>query len=252
MNKSSIIKISEYNPEGMIYGFVSKSLLGSSFCYTWKRAKDPNAFNNRQLVLNALGTPEKQLSMLLQVHGTKCIKIEDVPELGQEIEADGQVTTNSNIVLAINTADCVPVLFYDSDHKIIGACHAGWRGALAGILPSTINKMLDNGAKLDSIEAIIGPCIHQQSYEVDINYYNEFIKEDLLNKKFFINSVKPNHYMFDLPGYVINKLRALGITRIYNSDLDTLTNEDKFFSYRRSTLRNQKLDGDVLSVIGLK
>ncbi len=250
MNKGSIVKIPDYNPQGIFYGFISKSLPDCSFRFTLQ--KDRSALSNRQLVLNALGMPQRRLSMLSQVHGTDCLIIDNPSTLGQEVEADGQVTVNKNVVLAINTADCVPVLLHDTKNKVIGICHAGWRGALAGILQSTIQQMLNCEAEISSIEAIIGPCIQQQSYEVSENYYQQFLVENNSNNVFFLDSKRPGHYMFDLPGYVCKKLKDSGIFKIADIKLDTLTNEDRFFSYRLSSLRGKKREGDILSVIGLR
>ena len=250
--KNFIVKIPEYNPNDVLYGFVTKSLPGCTHRYDWRNGVYPEAASDRRAVLDILGVSKRQFAMVNQVHGISCVTIDEAPLLGTEIEADGHVTTNKNIILAIKTADCVPVLFHDAKGGVIGACHAGWRGALAGITSSTIKKMLDSGAQLDRIEAIIGPCIQQASYEVDEVFYQTFLAESIENKNFFINSPNAGHHMFDLPGYVIRKLKADGIKTIINSALDTLKEEDKFFSYRRSTLRKNKLDGYVLSVIGLK
>ncbi len=250
--KNFITKVAEYNPENIFYGFVAKSLPGCTHNYDWRNGVYPEAASNRRMVLDILGVGGRQLAMIKQVHGINCVTIDEAPLLGTEIEADGHVTTNKNVVLAITTADCVPVLFHDAKNGVIGACHAGWRGALAGITSSTTQKMLESGAQLENIEAIVGPCIQQVSYEVDSNFYQSFLAEDAQNRTFFIDSSKAGHYMFDLPGYLIKKLKADGIKIIINSAIDTLKEEDKFFSYRRNTLRNTKLDGYVLSVIGLK
>ena len=250
--KNYIVNIPEYNPENVVYGFVTKFLPGCTHHYDWRNGVYPEAASNRRAVLEMLGFGSRQLAMVNQVHGTNCVIIEEAPLLGTEIDADGHVTTNKNIVLAIKTADCVPVLFHDPKNGVIGACHAGWRGALAGITTSTVKKMLESGAQIANIETIVGPCIQQASYEVDSNFYQNFLAEDVKNESFFIKSSRVDHYMFDLPGYVIRKLQADGIKLIFNSAIDTLKEENKFFSYRRNTLRNVKLDGYMLSVIGLK
>jgi len=253
MKKDPIIKLPSYNPPGIIYGFVTKNLQGSSFSYDPHRKGSASNFeNNRALVLNALGLPEHRLSILNQVHGNEAINIQEVRIIGDEIAADGQVTTNKNVILAIKTADCVPVLFHDVKSGVIGACHAGWKGAFSGIIESTINKMLSSGAKLDQIESIIGPCIQQDSYEVDNIFYQKFLDQDGTNNYFFKPAKRADHYMFDLPAYVAKRLLKSGINVIYNSNLDTLSDEERFFSYRLSTLRGEPLGGSILSVIGLE
>ena len=250
--KVPIITIPACNPPGIFYGFIGKSLVGSSFYYTLNHKQDPNVLNNRKLVLSSLNKNDHVLYFLHQVHSDDCVVAEDILPLGQEIKADGSVTVNRNIILAIITADCVPVLFYDVENQIIGACHAGWKGAIGGIVESTIDKMLKQGARISSITAIIGPCIQQGSYEVNKDFYQQFLMESIENKQFFIDSVNLEHYMFDLPGYVMLKLGSKNIDKIFNSKLDTLTNEEEFFSYRRNSLKKQELDGNILSVIGFK
>ena len=174
--KNYIENIPKYNPENVFYGFVTKLLPGCSYHYDWRNGVHPEAASDRRAVLETLGVANRQLAMVNQVHGTNCVIIEEAPLLGCEIDADGHVTTNKNIILAIKTADCVPVLFHDSTNGVIGACHAGWRGALAGITISTVQKMIEAGAQIANIEAIIGPCIQQDSYEVDDNFHKNFHK----------------------------------------------------------------------------
>lgn len=219
----SLLRIEGFNPPNIIYGFISKT---KSEIETMK-----------------------DVCLLRQVHSNICVAYDEIVTYQDRKEADGFVTTNRDVVLGIQTADCVPVLFYESENKVIGACHAGWRGAKNGVVEATIAKMIEKGADIKKISAIIGPAIQSFSYEVSSDYRSEFIKEDPKNSILFTNSVNKDHYMFDLPQYVINRLRTRGVTSIINSKLDTLS-DDRFYSYRRSTLSGNAREGSVISIIG--
>jgi YfiH family protein len=207
---------------------------------------------NKELITNQLHIKEGALSILKQTHTSIAIEIESVAMLGDEIEADGQVTLKEGIALGILTADCVPILFADKNKKIIGAAHSGWKGARHGVIESTIEKMISKGSNRDDIIAVIGACIHQESYEVGPEFIENFLSEKTDNQKFFIPSVKDNHHMFNLPGYVEEKLKNTGIKTIDNINKNTYFDEENFFSFRRSTLRSTKLEGNLLSVIMIK
>jgi len=163
--------------------------------------------------------------------------------------ADALVTDKFGLPIGVLTADCVPVLLYSENGAVVGAIHAGWRGARFGIIGSTIRAMQNLGAY--EIKAVIGPCIHQKSYEVGLDYVGVFLSESLENNRFFVNSVKANHYMFDLPGYVESKLYKNKVMKVKKLDEDTLTQGEKFFSYRRATLEGKKEYGRQMSVICL-
>ena len=146
------------------------------------------------------------------------------------------MTTVPNIVLAIRTADCCPVLFYDEKHQIIGAAHAGWRGALRGILENTLKLMIEHGAHKDSIHAALGPCLQQKSFECQTDMKDEFTTINNEFEQFFKPSTSPTHFQFDLEGFVINRLQNFGLTNISASGIDTYQDEN-YFSFRRNTDR---------------
>lgn len=247
--KDLLITHSQYKlPQNLIYGFIGKNSFFDSCQY---KGKSKEAQVNREKILELLGINEGFLSILNQVHGSKAVIIKDRVEPGQEIQADGQVTNRKNVVLAIQTADCVPIFFIDLKNKVIGAAHAGWKGALAGIIDSTFSMMKKLNAEEKYVDIMIGPCIHQNSYEVDKYFFAKFINESHENEKFFCDSVNKEHYMFDLPGYVKNKLMLYNFNQIMDINIDTLQDEKNFFSYRRCALQNQKLDGHILSIVGL-
>lgn len=225
MESGKLTVINGYNPTHIFYGFAGMNYPNDFF---WGA----------------------DTSVLKQVHGNEVVEIAR-PLSKVPVEADGQITTDSNIRLAIMTADCVPVLFHTNKSDVIGACHAGWKGALVGVTDNVIKKMLDNKVKREEITAIIGPCIRQKSYEVGREFYDRFLASDLDNDCFFIDSNRKEHYMFDLPGYVKARLTAMKIGNIVDCGIDTLSSEGEFHSYRRSTLQGKlKADGSNYSIIG--
>lgn len=190
----------------------------------------------------------QNILILKQVHGVKIIDADD--NFISEPEADGSITTKKNLVLAIQTADCVPVLLASDDGKIIGAAHAGWRSAINDIIYNLVTKMTEKGAK--NLVALIGPSIAQETYEVDEEYYKAFLDKNINNKQFFINSTKENHYMFDLPGFVESQLRKANIKNIRNLQENTYTNPEKYPSRRRSYHLQQPYNENILTAIVIK
>ncbi len=215
---------------------------------TSKIIQAPHGFftreEDRDSIIKKLGA--EHLVTLKQVHSNIAHFI-DSP-----ITADGDamVTNKPGVALGIITADCVPVLFCDEQAKIIGAAHAGWKGARYGVLESTLNLMRGKGAA--NIVASIGPCIHQKSYEVDSAFHDNFIQESKENHSFFMTGKMAGKYQFNLPGYVENKLRLNGIKNIEILNEDTLSQPAKFCSFRRSTLKGENSAGRQISAICLK
>ena len=166
-------------------------------------------------------------------------------------EGDALVTNQSGIVLGIVTADCAPVLFCDEDAGVIGAAHAGWRGAYHGVLENTLDAMEALGAKRESIAAVIGPTIAQASYEVDDSFKNEF---GASASQFFTegqSAARPGHWQFDLPAYVADRLGGAGMKNVTDLALDTYKLDQKYYSYRRATHLGQANYGRQISLIGL-
>lgn len=188
---------------------------------------------NLQIVAKKVGLTKENLVLLRQGVSNKAV-IVDGPSC-DEIEADGIVTAEKNVVLCIRTADCAPVLFEDKKNGVIGAAHAGWRGAFKGIMENVIKLMVEKGANVENICAAVGPCILQKSYEVDFNFYNQFIEDDAENKKYFVLGERDGHFLFDLQDYCFDRLQKFGIKNIQVSNIDTYTSEDEYFSFRRFT-----------------
>jgi polyphenol oxidase len=239
-----IITHNGYSPQNAVYGFLGKETPIKS--HKFLLHLDKNAPENRSGIRNVFGERYSHISILKQVHGNRVVEVQDVPDLGEEHEADAQVTNKKGILLAIQTADCVPLLFIDQENEVIGAAHAGWKGALAGIAAETLKKMQDLGAKSESVEVVIGPCIQQESYEVGAEFLEEFLLKDKDSQKFFIPGKKKEKYMFDLPGHVKGSLCGMGLKGIFDTELNTFLMKEKFFSHRR-----KKHEGSVMSVVGL-
>ncbi|MBL0942433.1 MAG: peptidoglycan editing factor PgeF, partial [Alphaproteobacteria bacterium] len=166
-------------------------------------------------------------------------------------QVDGFVTNKPGIALGILTADCVPVLFADTQAQVIGAAHAGWRGAQAGILENTVKAMCSLGAERARIIAAIGPCIAQESYEVDAKFYQSFIDQYPVSQAFFMATPRKAYYLFDLPGFVKSCLKQAGIKTIESVNLNTYTNPDLFFSCRRAFHKKEPTFGNNISIIAM-
>jgi polyphenol oxidase len=180
----------------------------------------------------------------------RCVTLAEPWDDAARPEADALVTDRRGVLLAIVTADCAPVLLTDRAAGVIGAAHAGWKGALGGVIENTVAAMEVLGARRSEIAAAIGPCIAQASYEVDEGFAARFAAEDAGNTQFFVAG-KPGHVQFDLEGYVASRLAAAGIGTIDPLGLDTLAAPDRFYSYRRATLCGEPAYGRQLSLIGL-
>ena len=208
-------------------------------------------FPIRARMAMALGVKTDHLLYVHQIHSPDVVTVTDIWPAMQNPHADAMVTNQRGIALGILTADCVPVLFADAGAGVVGAAHAGWRGAIGGVLDNTVTAMEKLGANRKTIHAALGPCIWQSSYEVGPEFPAPFVAENPENQKFFRPSVKTGHYMFDLPAYVVQRLSNLGISSVTPSPADTCADPERFFSYRYSTLRNEKRQGNLMSAITL-
>lgn len=206
---------------------------------------------NRARAAAALGLAPERLSTAYQVHSAR-VEIIDAPVAAAAApRADGFVTTTPGVMLGILTADCAPVLFADDRARVIGAAHAGWRGALSGVLDATVREMEKLGASRANLRAAIGPCIAQASYEVGPEFPAPFLDGDAAARRFFASSPRAGHFLFDLEGYVAHRLSGLGLAAVGRSGRDTCGEDDAFFSYRRSCLRGEPDYGRGLSAIAL-
>jgi polyphenol oxidase len=205
---------------------------------------------NRRLAVAAIFAGA-ELATVHQVHSADAVYVEHAWSQDERPRADAMVTDRPNLLLGILTADCAPVLFADTEAGVIGAAHAGWRGALAGVTDSTIAAMEQLGARRDRIRATIGPCIGQPSYEVDEGFRMRFLEPDPANERFFADATwgKPH---FGLEAYVEHRLRSAGITAVEALHFDTYADPERFYSYRRATRQGEADYGRQLSAIALR
>ena len=205
--------------------------------------------HNRQLAVEAV-LPGARLATVYQVHSAECVAVTEPWADVTRPHADALVTGQPGLLLGIVTADCAPVLFADRQAGVIGAAHAGWKGAFGGVTDATIAAMEALGAKRTNIVAAVGPCIAQASYEVDHGFIAHFCAEDPANARFFAEG-RAGHGQFDLEGYVAARLETAGIGEVKRMRLDTYPDPNGFYSYRRATHRAEPNYGRQISLIGL-
>jgi len=194
--------------------------------------------------------PGAELATVHQVHSAAAVTVEHPWAHDERPPADGLVTDRPNLLLGILTADCAPVLLADAEAGVVGAAHAGWRGALAGVTDSAIAAMEQLGARRERIAAAVGPCIGGESYQVDETFRGRFLGLDPANERFFVEGPgKRSH--FDLEAYVVARLTAAGIGSVEALALDTYADAGRFFSYRRSTHRKEADYGRQISMIAV-
>ncbi len=208
---------------------------------------------NRARVAEALAVPADRLIGVHQVHSPDVVTIDAdwlASPPAQKPRADAVVTALPGVALSVLTADCMPVLFADPEAGVIGAAHAGWRGALDGVLETTLDAMVALGADRGRIQAVIGPCISQRAYEVGDDFMDQFIAEDPEYTRFFSGGPS-NKPWFDLPGFGLHRLRAAGVGTAEWTRHCTYSDPEQFYSYRRSTHRQEPDYGRLISAIRL-
>ncbi len=204
---------------------------------------------NRRRVADAMGVDQNNLIGVHQVHSPKVVTV-DQPFDGEKPKADAVVTATPGLALTILTADCQPVLFADPSAGVIGAAHAGWRGALDGVLEATLDAMEALGASRAATSAVIGPTISQRAYEVGPEFMDAFLAESPQNARFFAQG-QGDRLQFDLPAYGLHRLRTAGIGDAEWSRHCTYSDSDRFFSYRRATHAKEVDYGRLISAIRL-
>ncbi|SEV94613.1 conserved hypothetical protein [Cognatiyoonia koreensis] len=201
---------------------------------------------NRGRVAEAMGGGH--LCGVHQMHSATVVKI-DAPE-DKKHKADALVTKTPGLILSVLTADCQPVLFADQNAKVIGAAHAGWQGAMDGVLENTVSAMVDLGATRENITAVIGPSISQRSYEVGPEFLDQFMAHDPASARFFVNG-EGDRLLFDLPGYGLQRLRDAGVGQAQWTRHCTYRDPDRFYSYRRSCHAKEADYGRLIAAIRL-
>ncbi|MBM3509568.1 MAG: peptidoglycan editing factor PgeF [Alphaproteobacteria bacterium] len=211
-----------------------------------------NVIENRRRARAAVAPAATALLTARQVHSPRAVVVTEAWAEGHGPEADALVSATPGLALGVTSADCAPILMADAAAGVIAAAHAGWRGALAGVIGATVAAMRELGATPGRMAAAIGPCIGFASYEVGPEFAAPFLAKDAGAARFFAPSARPGHQRFDLPGYVRAELAGVGVGTIEVLGLDTLADTERFFSYRRATLAGERRYGLGVSVIALE
>ena len=231
-------------------GGVSSGIYKSLNCGIGSNDKKKNVLKNLAIVCKKIGCKKKKLLKLNQIHSNKFIFIGKNYKFNKKrIKADGLITNLRNVAISILTADCAPILFYDSKKKIIGAVHVGWKGAYKKILIIIVKYLLKKGSDLKNLYFVIGPSIYQKNYEVGPEFKKKFLTQDKKNKKYFL--YLRNRIFFSLNSYIEGQLEDLGIKNIEIIKKDTYNQKNNFFSSRRSKKNNHDY-GRNISVIMIK
>lgn len=230
-------------------GGVSGGPFASLNCSLSGQDDRTHVLENRARAARALGADPDRLLGLTQVHGAAVVHATTPWAPGAGSAADAMVTDRAGLALGIVTADCAPVLFADDQAGIVGAAHAGWRGALVGVIEATLDAMVALGAQRARIAATIGPCIGQDSYEVAADLRDAVLARDPADAAFFAEGRRAERWQFDLAGYCLARLRAAGVGAAGITGQDTQAEDDRFFSHRRRTLTGGGPIGHQISII---
>jgi YfiH family protein len=210
-----------------------------------------NVAENRARMATTLGVSPDHLLTAFQIHSPDVVVAEKPWTRDQRPRADAIVTRVPRLAIGVSTADCGPLLFADSEAAVVGAAHAGWRGAITGVIEATVGAMERLGANRTRITAALGPTIRQPNYEVGPEFVERFLAADSGNSRFFTPSRRAGHAMFDLTGYITERVRRAGITHFEDLGLCTYADPERFFSYRRTTLRGESDYGRHVNAIAL-
>jgi YfiH family protein len=234
-----------FTRDGGVSGGLYASLNGGT-----GSSDDPgNVAENRRRMAEQLGVTPENLLTVWQIHSPDAV-VASGPWPGERPRADAIVTRTEGLAIGATAADCGPILFVDPNARVIGAAHAGWKGALTGVVESTVAAMEKLGAERSGIVAAIGPLIRQHSYEVGGEFVERFIEADAENAMFFLPATREGHAMFDLAGFIRMRLENAGVLMIDDIGVDTYSDE-RFYSYRRSVHRNEPDYGRHVHAIAL-
>ena len=233
-------------------GGVSEGLFASLNCGFGSGDDKGHVAENRRRAMAQIDLEDGRLVTAYQVHSPDVVEVRQPWARDDAPKADAMVTRAPGLALGILTADCVPVLLADAEAGVVGAAHAGWKGALTGVLEATVSAMAALGAQPARILTGIGPAISQRSYEVGPEFPTPFLAQDPRNGDFFCPGKREGHFHFDLKGYVARRLGAAGLSEIHTLPCDTCAEEDRFFSYRRACHREEPDYGRGLSTIYLE
>ncbi len=242
---------------GVAHGFftrrggVSMGIYAGLNCGQGSNDSQDAVAENKRRAMAALGLGGDALALVHQVHSPK-VWATEAPRARDAMEkADALVSRRSGLALGVLAADCAPVLFADADAGIVAAAHAGWRGAMAGVLENTVARMEADGASRANIHAALGPCIRQPSYEVGRDMKETFADHHPEHDEYFAPGADGDHFQFDLAGFIMDRLSELGLGSSHDVGLDTYPEPDRFFSYRRATHLGEPDYGRALAAIAL-
>ena len=217
-------------------------------CGLGSNDKKENILKNLEFVSQKIGCENESLITLNQKHTNEVVYLNSTDEVKNKLTGDALVSKINNVGIGILTADCASVFFYDPKNKIIGCSHAGWKGALNGIIKNTVKKFNELDSNNDDLIAVVGPCISKKNYRVQADFFKKFIEQNKMNEMFF-DKIGNENYFFDLRGYINNELLNLNINKIENIEKDTFSEVEFFYSYRRSSLNKEPDYGRCISVI---
>ena len=227
---------------------VSQGFYESLNCGLGSGDKKENILKNLELASEKIGCKKESLITLNQKHSNQVIYFENETDVKNKLYGDAIVSKVKNIGISILAADCAPILFYDPKNKIIACAHSGWKGALNGIIKNTIKKFNELNSNNNDLIAVVGPCIKKQNYKVKIDFFKKFVTQDKKNESFF-EKINNEKYTFDLRGFINKEISNLNVKNIENIEIDTFSEKEFFYSYRRSCVNKEKDYGRCISVI---
>jgi YfiH family protein len=230
-------------------GGVSKELYNSLNCGLGSGDKKENVLKNLSIVSKKMGVDKNNLYTMSQTHSNKVVIINKNNQDIKRVDSDALITNIKNISISVLTADCVPILIYEKINNVVACIHAGWKGAINGIVENTFNKMMRLNEN-NNFYVAVGPCIGLENYEVGKEFYDKFIHENKKNERLFFQN-ENNKFNFDLRKYVNFKITKFDVKYVENVDLNTYAEKENFFSFRRSVKLKEKDYGRCISTIGL-
>lgn len=252
-----MIEAEQLKLSGLRHGFftrkggVSTGIYESLNIGTGSKDDPAHVAENRIRVARSLGVVPDRLATPHQIHSADVITLNAPFQETDDRKADALVTATPGLAIGVVTADCGPVLFADSQASVIGAAHSGWKGTISGILENTIDAMEALGAERSRMTAVLGPTISQKAYEVGPEFKARFLEKATDNSRYFRSSEREGHHYFDLPSFIIDTLKAAGLKNSFSLGLCTYGDEERFFSYRRTTHRGEPDYGRLMSAIVL-
>ena len=226
----------------------SKGIYESLNCGIGSNDDKENVFKNLKLVSDKINCNKDSLITLNQKHTSQVIHFKNKKSVQNKLTADAIVSEVKNVGIGILTADCAPVLFYDPKKKIIGCAHSGWKGALNGIIKNTVEKFYELNSNNNDLIAVVGPCIGKKNYKVKEDFFNKFVSQENNNKTFF-EKIDNEKFLFDLRAFINKEILKSGIKNVENLELDTFSQKELFYSYRRARLNKENDYGRCISVI---